>query len=399
MAGASLGQGPRDASTTRGERVTEAVPGEPVEVLGFDGVPDAGDPFRVVENDRTARSLANERAVAPAQRGATAAAPGARCPSRSSSRGIKEGELKELNLVLKADVAGSLEALEDEIARLPQDEVQVNVIHSGVGGINESDVMLAAASDAVILGFNVRPVGDARQAAEREGVEIRAYSVIYRASRTCATPCRPARRPSRSRRPSAPSRSARRSARRASARSRAPTSPTGVVRRGDRCRVVRDGTVIYETTIDSLRRFNEDAREVTAGYECGIVLANFQDVKEGDVLEVYETRAGRARRWRELVLRAAGDPPPLPRRGEPEGQAQGAAVGQGAAPHAPRPGRGRGRPPGRRGSAPRWRRAGLQRVAADARRVDRRVVRWLDERFPQGVRVDRRVTSFDEAEV
>ena len=179
VAGASWGK-VRAMVDHTGERVTEAVPGQPVEVLGFDGVPDAGDPFRVVENDRTARSLANERAVR-LRNEAYGRRAGRKVSFEELFTGIKEGELKELNLVLKADVSGSLEAFEDEIARLPQDEVQVNVIRTGVGGITESDVVLAAASDAVILGFNVRPVGDARQAAEREDVEIRAYSVIYRA--------------------------------------------------------------------------------------------------------------------------------------------------------------------------------------------------------------------------
>ena len=150
--------------------------------------------------------------------------------------------------------------------------------------------MLAAASDAVILGFNVRPVGDARAVAEREGVEIRTYSVIYRRSTTCAPPCRACSSRRRSRRPSAPSRSARRSAPRAIGTIAGSYVTDGTIRRGAKVRVVRDGTVVYDTTIDRLQRFNDDVREVAAGFECGIVLANFQDVKEGDVLEVYETR-------------------------------------------------------------------------------------------------------------
>jgi translation initiation factor IF-2 len=169
----------------------------------------------------------------------------------------QEGAVKELSLVVKADVAGSLEAIEDEIAKLPQQEVKVNIIHRGVGGINESDVMLAAASEGVILAFNVRPVGDARQIADREGVEIRSYQ-LFRASRIGTI---------------------------------AGSYVTeGKVTRGSRVRLVREGTVIYDTTIASLRRFNDDVREVTSGFECGIVLANYQDVREGDVLETYETR-------------------------------------------------------------------------------------------------------------
>src|SRR3954469_21284403 len=141
-----------------GARLSEAVPGQPVEVLGFDGVPDAGDTFRAVENDRAARQQANERAVR-LRNEAQARRAGRKVSFDDIFKGIQEGAVQELNLVLKADVSGSLEAFEDEIARLPQSEVQVNVVRSGVGGISESDVMLAAAFDAVILGFNVRPVG------------------------------------------------------------------------------------------------------------------------------------------------------------------------------------------------------------------------------------------------
>ncbi len=164
----------------RGRKVKEATPSEPVEVLGFDTVPEAGEYVRVVQNDRTARQLAGERATrlkSEAQ---------ARRSQRTRSlatifEDARGGVLHDLNLVLKADVSGSLEAFEDEIAKLPQSEVQVQVVLSGVGGITESDIMLAAASDAIVLGFNVRPVGDAAQVADREGVEIRTYSVIYRA--------------------------------------------------------------------------------------------------------------------------------------------------------------------------------------------------------------------------
>ena len=159
-----------------GARVAQAIPGEPVEVLGFDGVPEAGERFRVVEHERRARQLAGERA----NRLKTESLARQRS-KRISLEDIFGSGLQELNLVIKSDVAGTLEAMEDEISKLPQDEVSVNVIRGAVGGVTESDVMFAAASDAVILAFNVRPVGDARAVAEREGVEIRHYSVIYRA--------------------------------------------------------------------------------------------------------------------------------------------------------------------------------------------------------------------------
>src|SRR3954468_18139163 len=163
----------------RGEKMKQSRPGDPVEILGFDGVPEAGEHFRVVENDRRARQLAGERANR-LKTEQLARRQGVRVSLEDVFARAQKGELKELNLIVKADVAGSLEALEDEIAKLPHDQVTVNVIHDGVGGINESDVMLASASDAIVIGFNVRPVQDARQVADREGVEIRTYSVIYR---------------------------------------------------------------------------------------------------------------------------------------------------------------------------------------------------------------------------
>ncbi|MBV8943563.1 MAG: translation initiation factor IF-2, partial [Solirubrobacterales bacterium] len=159
-----------------GNRVAQALPGEPVEVLGFDGVPEAGERVRVVEHERRARHLATERATRLKTESLAR-----RAGKRISLEDIFKEGVQELNLVIKADVAGSLEAIQDEIAKLPQEEVSVNVIRGAVGGVTESDVMLAAASDAIILAFGVRPVGDARVVADREGVEIRHYSVIYRA--------------------------------------------------------------------------------------------------------------------------------------------------------------------------------------------------------------------------
>src|SRR6516164_2328233 len=175
VAGAHFGR-VRAMHDFTGARVKRVTPGQPVEMLGFDGVPEAGELVRVVENERRARQLATERAAR-----LKAEALARRSGKRVSLEDIFKSGVQELNLVLKSDVAGSLEAIEDEIAKLPQDEVSVGVIRSAVGAVTESDVMLAAASDAIILAFNVRPVGDARAVAEREGVEIRSYSVIYRA--------------------------------------------------------------------------------------------------------------------------------------------------------------------------------------------------------------------------
>jgi translation initiation factor IF-2 len=288
VAGASFGR-VRAMHDFLGARVKLAKPGEPVEVLGFDGVPEAGEFVQVVENERRARQLAGERANR-LKTEALARRSGRKVSLEDVFKLAQEGQVKELGLVVKADVAGSLEAIEDEIAKLPQDEVSVNVIHRGVGGINESDVMLAAASGGVILAFNVRPVQDARQLADREGVEIRSYSVIYRAIEELRAAMQGMLEPDEVE--SVLGQAEVRQLFRASKIGTIAGSivTEGKITRGSRARVVREGTVIYDTTIGSLRRFNEDAREVSSGFECGIVLANFQDLREGDVLETYETR-------------------------------------------------------------------------------------------------------------
>ena len=272
-----------------GNKVKRATPGEPVEMLGFDGVPEAGEIVRVVENERRARQLAGERANR-LKTEALARRSGRKVSLEDVFKLAQEGTVKELSLVVKADVAGSLEAIEDEIAKLPQQEVAVNIIHRGVGGINESDVMLASASEGVVLAFNVRPVGDARQIAEREGVEIRSYAVIYRAIDELRAAMQGMLEPAEVETTLGQA-EVRQLFRASKIGTIAGSFVTeGKVTRGAKARVVRDGTVIYDTTIESLRRFNDDAREVTSGFECGIVLTNFQDLHEGDVLETYETR-------------------------------------------------------------------------------------------------------------
>ena len=288
VAGASVAR-VRAMSDFLGARAKSAGPGEPVEVLGFDAVPEAGEYAHVVENERRARQLASQRATR-LKTEALARRSGRKISLEDVFKLAQEGAVKELNLVLKGDVSGSVEAVEDEIAKLPQNEVSVNIIHRGVGGITESDVMLAAASDAVILAFNVRPVGDARALAEREGIEIRGYSVIYRAIDELRAAMQGMLEPD-----EVEETVGQVEVRQTFRASRIGTIAgcfvtEGKVTRGAKVRVVRDGTVINETTVGSLKRFNEDAREVAAGFECGIVLASFQDIKEGDVLEVYETR-------------------------------------------------------------------------------------------------------------
>jgi translation initiation factor IF-2 len=288
VAGAHWGR-VRAMSDYTGKRVKQALPAEPVEVLGFDSVPEAGETVRVVENDRRARSLAAERAnrlklEQQARRG------GRKVSLETIFDQARGDATKELALVLKADVSGSLEAFEDEIAKLPQTDVQVQIISSGVGGITESDVNLAAASDAVIIGFNVRPVGDARQLADREGVEIRTYSIIYRAFEDLRDAMQGMLAPEEVEETvgQIEVRALFRASRIGTIAGSYVTE--GHVTRGAKVRLVRDGAVVYDGEIASLRRGSDDVREVQSGFECGIVLRDFQDVKEGDVLEVYETR-------------------------------------------------------------------------------------------------------------
>src|SRR3954447_21905124 len=273
----------------RGKKLKVAEPGDPVEVLGFDGVPEAGEHVRVVENERRARSLAGDRANR-LKTEALARRAGVKVSLEDVFARAQQGDLRELNLILKADVAGSLEALADEIAKLPQQQVVVNVVHDGVGGINESDVMLASASNGIVIGFNVRPVQDAAEIARREGVEIRTYNVIYNIVEELRSAMEGLLAPE-----EVEATVGTAEVRQTFKASRVGTIAgsyvlDGTIRRGADVRLVREGTVIWTGRIGSLRRFQEDAREVSAGFECGIVLDGYQDVKEGDVLEVFETR-------------------------------------------------------------------------------------------------------------
>jgi translation initiation factor IF-2 len=273
----------------RGERIPEAGPGDPVEILGFDKPPPAGELCRVVENERAARHLAQVRGERLRREQLAQQRPSG-VSLESLFEQMQEGAVQDLNVVVKGDVVGSVEAAVGELAKIQHPEVRVNVIHQGVGGITEGDVMLASASNAMVVGFNVRPNAEARGLAEREGVDVRTYRVIYQltdeiekalvgmlsAVKTEETIGE------------AEVRALFRVSRLGTIAGCMVTH--GVVRRNAQVRVVRDGTVIYETTIAQLKRFKDDAREVTEGFECGILLDGFNDVKEGDVLEVYETR-------------------------------------------------------------------------------------------------------------
>jgi translation initiation factor IF-2 len=267
-----------------GQRVKEARPGAPVEILGLSGVPEAGTRFEVLDHERIARDRAQQ--AEEKLRRQELAQGGSR---RTLEELLGEGGTQDLNLVVKADVAGSVEALKEALARLSTDEVRVNIVRSGVGALTDSDVMLASASDGILLGFNVRPTTTAKQVAEREGVEIRTYDVIYKALEEIEAAMRGMLAPELEERETGT----------AEVRQTFRVPNVGVVAgcyvtsgeifRNNRVRVVRDGTVVYDGNIASLKRFRDDVRSVREGFECGVGVENFNDVKEGDVLEFFET--------------------------------------------------------------------------------------------------------------
>ena len=273
----------------RAERVREARPGEPVEILGFEHPPGAGEFVRVVEHERQAKHLANVRAER-LRREQLAQRPRRRVSLETLHDDLQAGEVQDLNIVLKGDVQGSVEALLGELQKIQHSEVRVNVIHTGVGGVTENDINLASASDALVVGFNVRPSADARQLAEREGVDIRTYRVIYQLTDEIQQALVGMLSPVQTEETlgEAEVRALFKVSRLGTIAGCMVTS--GTVRRGARVRLVRDGTVIHETSIAQLRRFKDDVREVSEGFECGILLDGFNDVKEGDILEAFETR-------------------------------------------------------------------------------------------------------------
>jgi len=266
-----------------GKRVKDAGPGSPVEILGLSGVPEAGTRFEVVEHERQARDRAQQ--AEEKLRRQELAQGGSR---RSLEDLLGQGGMQDLNLVIKADVAGSVEALKEALAKLSTDEVRVNIVRSGVGALTDSDVMLGSASDGILLGFNVRPTNTAKQVAEREGVEIRTYDVIYKALEEIEAAMRGMLAPEEQERETGTA-EVRQTFRTPNAGVVAGCMVTsGEISRNNRVRLVRDGTVVYEGNIGSLKRFRDDARSVREGFECGIGIENFDDVKEGDVLEFFE---------------------------------------------------------------------------------------------------------------
>jgi translation initiation factor IF-2 len=272
-----------------GERIERALPGEPVEILGFDKPPPAGELGRVVENERRARDLAHQRGER-LRREAVAKQRSRGVSLDSLFSQLQAGAEADLNIVLKGDVQGSVEAIVSELSKIQHPEVRVQVIHTGVGGITENDVNLAAASNAMVVGFNVRPSAEVRQAAERQGIEIRLYRVIYQLTEEIEQALVGMLSPVETEAiiGEVEVRALFKASRVGTIAGCMVTS--GLVRRGSNVRLFRDGTRIHETTVAALRRFKDDVREVTEGFECGVLLEGFNDLREGDVFEVFETR-------------------------------------------------------------------------------------------------------------
>ena len=273
-----------------GAEIAEADPSRPAMVLGLSAVPGAGQNFIVVEDDRMARQIAEKREAR--ERAAMQAKRRVRRSLEDFMASMEKGESQELNLILKGDVSGSVEALEDALSQIDVgDEVSLRVIDRGVGAITETNVDLAAASDAIIIGFNVRPQGKASQMADKEGVEIRYYSVIYQAIEEIEAALKGMLKPiyEESTLGQAEIREIFRSSKAGNIAGCMVTS--GLIRRNAKVRVLRDGAVVADNLdLSSLRREKDDASEVREGFECGLVLRNFQDIKIGDFVESFEMR-------------------------------------------------------------------------------------------------------------
>ncbi|MDY2788794.1 MAG: translation initiation factor IF-2 [Atopobium sp.] len=284
VAGMSFGR-VRAMVDSKGNTVAEAGPSDAVEILGLQSVPMAGDEFRVFSDERDARDLADQRALK------------ARIEEQNRVKHVTlenlfdtmaDAEVKELNLIIKADVQGSIEALQDSLDKMDQSEVRINTIHSAVGAITETDVVLADASNAIIIGFGVRPEAKARAAAERQGVEIRSYSVIYKAIEDIDAARIGMLKPTEQEVQTGT----------AEVRDTFKVPKVGIaagcmiiegeIARDDQVRLVRDGIVVFDGKIASLRRFKDDVKSVKSGFECGIGLENYQDIHPGDLIEGYK---------------------------------------------------------------------------------------------------------------
>ncbi|MEC3881697.1 translation initiation factor IF-2 [Parapedobacter sp. 10938] len=269
----------------RGQRVTEAGPSTPVQMLGMSGAPTAGDKFYEMESETEARQVANKRLQLQREQGLRTQK---HITLDEIGRRLAIGNFKELNVIVKGDVDGSIEALSDSLLKLSTEEIQVNVIHKSVGQISESDVLLASASDAIIIGFQVRPSTGARKLAEQEQIDIRLYSIIYDAIEEVKAAMEGMLEPKFEEKIVA----------NVEIRETFKISKVGTIagcmvldgkiNRNHSIRIIRDGVVVYSGHLASLKRFKDDVKEVSAGYECGLNIQNFNDIKEGDIIEAYE---------------------------------------------------------------------------------------------------------------
>ena len=269
----------------RGHKIKEAGPSTPVSLLGLDGAPQAGDTFQVMRDEREAKDIASKRTQLQREQSVRTQK---HITLDEIGRRIALGDFKELNIILKADVDGSVEALTDSLQKLSTEEIQVNIIHKGVGAITESDVLLASASDAVIIGFNVRPAGNARMLADKEEIDIRSYSIIYDAINDIKDAMEGMLSPELKEEITG----------NAEVRETFKISKIGTIAgcmvtsgkiyRNSGIRLIRDGIVIYTGELASLKRFKDDVKEVSKGYDCGMQIKNYNDLKEGDVIEAYQ---------------------------------------------------------------------------------------------------------------
>lgn len=268
----------------RGNSLNEIFPGQPAEILGLSSVPQAGDEIAAVKNEKEARSIAEHRAL---KRRLIDQRAHKHVTLDDLYERIKEGEIQELKLIVKGDVQGSVEAIRESLEKLPQGEVRINIIHKGVGAITATDVMLAAASDAIVIGFNVRLNEKAKKMAEKEDVDARTYDVIYKVIEDIDAARKGLLKPIIEEKEMG----------KVEVRDTFKVPKIGViagcyvtegeVKRGSDVRLIRDGVVAYKGKISSLRRFKDDVAEVKSGFECGIGLQDFQDIKKGDILEVF----------------------------------------------------------------------------------------------------------------
>ena len=268
----------------RGKEVKEAGPSTPVSILGLDGAPQAGDKFHVMSDEREAKDIASKRTQLQREQSVRTQR---HITLDEIGRRIALGEFKELNIILKGDVDGSVEALTDSFQKLSTEEIAVNILHKGVGAITESDVLLASASDAIIIGFNVRPAGNARQVADKEEIDIRTYSIIYDAINDLKDAMEGMLSPEMKEEITGT----------AEIRETFKISKVGTIAgcmvmsgkifRNSGMRLIRDGVVVYTGELASLKRFKDDVREVSKGYDCGVQVKNYNDIREGDIIESY----------------------------------------------------------------------------------------------------------------